>query len=122
MGRQKNNMYSSSPSDIPATYSMAGRDIEHGEKYSDDHFEYRHVSLPRSFKSQMPQGRLMTEQEWRGLGVAQSRGWNHFMIHRPEPHVLLFRRPKGTDSRTGKAPPNWNPPDELSEREKKMWL
>jgi hypothetical protein len=23
-------------------------------------------------------------------------------VHRPEPHVLLFRRPLGTDPRTGK--------------------
>ena len=26
------------------------------------------------------------------LGVQQSQGWVHYMIHEPEPHVLLFRR------------------------------
>ena len=64
----------------------------------------------------------MSEAEWRGIGVQQSRGWIHYMCHRPgtlrdpflpqkvpqkehsapthmyvspiaEPHVLLFRRP-----------------------------
>ncbi|KAI3380278.1 hypothetical protein SNEBB_007685, partial [Seison nebaliae] len=37
---------------------------------------------------------LMSEDEWRLLGVQQSRGWIHYMVHPPEPHVLLFRRPK----------------------------
>lgn len=35
----------------------------------------------------------MTETEWRNLGVQQSPGWVHYMVHAPEPHVLLFRRP-----------------------------
>ncbi|KAG0317419.1 hypothetical protein BGZ99_006309 [Dissophora globulifera] len=37
---------------------------------------------------------LMTEEEWRSLGVKQSQGWEHYMIHLPEPHVLLFKREK----------------------------
>lgn len=41
----------------------------------------------------------MTEMEWRALGVQQSRGWEHYALHRPEPHILLFRRPLGTVSR-----------------------
>ena len=49
----------------------------------------------------MPQGRLLTEPEWRALGVQQSRGWVHYATHRPEPHILLFRRPLGTDPVTG---------------------
>ena len=47
--------------------------------------------------------RLLTETEWRGLGVVQSRGWEHYAIYAPEPHILLFRRPLGTDPRTGKV-------------------
>ena len=35
----------------------------------------------------------MSEAEWRGLGVQQSQGWVHYLVHEPEPHVLLFRRP-----------------------------
>lgn len=29
--------------------------------------------------------------EWRALGVQQSRGWIHYAIHKPEPHIMLFR-------------------------------
>jgi cyclin-dependent kinase regulatory subunit CKS1 len=25
--------------------------------------------------------------------VQQSRGWVHYAMHKPEPHILLFRRP-----------------------------
>jgi cyclin-dependent kinase regulatory subunit CKS1 len=49
----------------------------------------------------LPKGRVMTEMEWRGIGVQQSRGWEHYAYHRPEPHILLFRRPLGTDPVSG---------------------
>lgn len=54
----------------------------------------------------MLRGELLTENEWRSLGIQQSRGWVHYAIHRPEPHILLFRRLIGTDPSTGKAPEN----------------
>merc|ERR1719240_2383512 len=37
--------------------------------------------------------RLMSEEEWRGIGIAQSPGWQHYEIFHKEPHILLFRRP-----------------------------
>ena len=39
------------------------------------------------------------------MGVQQSRGWVHYAIHRPEPHILLFRRPLGTDPQSGRVDP-----------------
>ncbi|EGD72842.1 CDC28 protein kinase regulatory subunit 1B [Salpingoeca rosetta] len=66
--------------------------IAYSNKYYDETHEYRHVFLPKELVGQVPQDRLMTETEWRNLGVQQSRGWIHYMIHRPEPHILLFRR------------------------------
>nr|DAD25930.1 TPA_asm: hypothetical protein HUJ06_027398 [Nelumbo nucifera] len=33
------------------------------------------------------------QNEWRAIGVQQSRGWVHYAIHRPEPCIMLFRRP-----------------------------
>ena len=33
----------------------------------------------------------LAQAEWRGLGVQQSRGWVHYAIHRPEPHIMLYR-------------------------------
>lgn len=79
-------------------------DIEYSAKYNDDKYEYRHVILPREMAKRLPKpARLLTEQEWRGIGVQQSRGWVHYEVHRPEPHILLFRRPLGTDPRTGRV-------------------
>lgn len=79
-------------------------DIEYSEKYADEDYEYRHVILPKHIAKTMTKGRLLLETEWRGLGVTQSRGWGHYAIHKPEPHILLFRRPNNTDPVTGLAP------------------
>lgn len=49
--------------------------------------------MPNDLARQVPKSHLMTETEWRNLGVQQSPGWVHYMLHAPEPHVLLFRRP-----------------------------
>ncbi|XP_076659241.1 cyclin-dependent kinases regulatory subunit [Halictus rubicundus] len=68
--------------------------IQYSEKYSDDKYEYRHVILPIELARHVPKTHLMSETEWRNLGVQQSPGWVHYMMHVPEPHVLLFRRPR----------------------------
>lgn len=34
--------------------------------------------------------------------MQQSRGWEHYALHRPEPHILLFRRPLGTVKKIAK--------------------
>ena len=80
--------------------------IEYSEKYYDEKNEYRHVILPRELAKQLPKNRLLNETEWRGIGVQQSRGWVHYAIHKPEPHILLFRRALGTDPTTGKVDPS----------------
>ncbi|KAH6793998.1 CDK-subunit 2 [Perilla frutescens var. hirtella] len=67
--------------------------IQYSEKYMDDTYEYRHVVLPPEVAKLLPKNRLLSENEWRAIGVQQSRGWVHYAIHRPEPHIMLFRRP-----------------------------
>lgn len=52
------------------------------------------VHVPKDIERDMPKGRLLTEAEWRALGVQQGPGWVHYDIHKPEPWILLFRRPK----------------------------
>jgi cyclin-dependent kinase regulatory subunit CKS1 len=49
------------------------------------------VILPKQIAKKLP-ARLLTETEWRALGVQQSPGWEHYERHDPEPHILLFRR------------------------------
>lgn len=82
--------------------------IMYSKRYSDDHYEYRyrplpletvlhvyrHVILPKQLAKYIPTSRLMEESEWRAIGVTQSPGWVHYMIHAPEPHILLFKRVK----------------------------
>ncbi len=55
---------------------------------------HRHVILPKQLAKYVPNNRLLSEDEWRSIGVQQSPGWIHYMIHNPEPHILLFRREK----------------------------
>lgn len=86
--------------------SSEKKEIEYSDKYEDSQYEYRHVILPKEVAKGLPMinkvPRLLSETEWRALGVQQSRGWVHYEIHRPEAHILLFRRPLGTDPLTGK--------------------
>jgi len=81
--------------------------IHYSDRYSDDHYEYRHVILPKPLFKLIPKSyfsddetgtlRLLADHEWRGIGIQQSLGWVHYEIHAPEPHVLLFRRAKDYD-------------------------
>jgi len=78
--------------------------IHYSDRYADDEYEYRHVILPKPLFKLIPKTyfnsddsgtlRLLSDAEWRGIGIQQSLGWVHYEIHAPEPHVLLFRRPK----------------------------
>jgi cyclin-dependent kinase regulatory subunit CKS1 len=99
--------------------------IHYSERYSDDDYEYRHVILPKPLLKLIPKQyfnpddsgvlRLLSEAEWRGIGITQSLGWEHYEVHgecswvstwivsnafvsAPEPHVLLFRRAKNFDA------------------------
>ena len=77
------------------------RNIQYSEKYADDLYEYRcanslvpidrchnpsccgrHVILPHDIARDCPKDRLLSEDEWRGIGVQQSRGWEHYAIHK----------------------------------------
>lgn len=68
--------------------------IFYSEPYESEDYIHRHVFLPKSLLKKIPKGRLLKEEEWRGLGIEQSEGWEHFMIYEPEPHILLFRKSK----------------------------
>ncbi|KAB7501050.1 Cyclin-dependent kinases regulatory subunit 1, partial [Armadillidium nasatum] len=44
---------------------------------------FRHVMLPKEIAKLVPKTHLMTETEWRALGVQQSPGWVHYLVHEP---------------------------------------
>lgn len=52
--------------------------------------------LPESYFDPSEPGvlRILTVKEWRDIGITQSMGWEHYEVHAPEPHILLFRREK----------------------------
>lgn len=70
--------------------SMAIHRIHYSDRYSDDHYEYRHVILPKPLLKLIPKElfdekegtlRLLSEAEWRGIGITQSLGWQHYEVH-----------------------------------------
>lgn len=68
--------------------------ISYSDRYEAEDYIFRHVKVPKELVKYIPKERLMLEDEWRGLGIQQSAGWEHYMLHKPEPHILLFRRKK----------------------------
>ena len=138
------------PARAPA-FEARSEDGLHASSHARSSLLRSHVILPKHIAKTAPKGRLLTDTEWRGIGVQQSRGWVHYSIHRcpppagsplpcamrhlvarsepgaaspplpcrmshptarsepalapaaarPEPHILLFRRPIGTDPTTG---------------------
>lgn len=52
-------------------------------------YAVRHVMLPKDIAKKVPKTHLMSETEWRNLGVQQSQGWVHYMIHQPGMCVCL---------------------------------
>lgn len=53
---------------------------------------FRHVVLPKEMVKLVPKNHLMSEQEWRGIGVQQSQGWIHYMTHQPGQYCLFFAK------------------------------
>ena len=45
--------------------------------------------LPKEIAKLVPKSHLMTEHEWRSIGVQQSQGWVHFLRHNPGIIVLV---------------------------------
>uniref|UniRef100_A0A8C5DG89 Cyclin-dependent kinases regulatory subunit n=1 Tax=Gouania willdenowi TaxID=441366 RepID=A0A8C5DG89_GOUWI len=54
---------------------MSHKQIYYSDKYDDEKYEYRHVMLPKDIAKRVPKTHLMSETEWRNLGVQQSQGW-----------------------------------------------
>ena len=74
--------------------------IHYSDRYTDDEYEYRHVILPKPLFKMIPKSyfnpddpgvlRLLSEAEWRGIGITQSLGWEHYEVHGILPLFYLF--------------------------------
>lgn len=79
---------------------MSKPEFNYSERYSDDKYTYRHIIVSGEARRRLPLKRfggginLMTEDELVKFGIRQSSGWTHYASHKPEPWVLLFRRPR----------------------------
>jgi cyclin-dependent kinase regulatory subunit CKS1 len=77
---------------------MPVKEIFYSDTYKDDLYEYRHVILPPEQTQIIPRTHLLTETEWRNLGMRKkktnliennflglqmSAGWIHYMHHNP---------------------------------------
>ena len=93
--------------------------MEYSEKYEDDIYEYKHVILPKEKYKQIKDKKgCLTQDEWINLGVQQSLGWVNYARYAGEPHILLFRRVKGTDLLNGEVSRDLKKKIEKYEREK----
>ncbi|KAK6747490.1 hypothetical protein RB195_000599 [Necator americanus] len=90
---------------LKTAMTTGSNDFYYSNKYEDDEYEYRHVHVTKEVAKLIPKNRLMSETEWRSLGIQQSPGWVHYMIHGPERHVLLFRRPLPNKQNIAGKPP-----------------
>jgi len=84
----------------------------YSERYYDDAFEYRHVILTKECLAKArgfltSSDSLLTDRQWRQSGIQMSAGWVHYLTHKPEPHVMCFRRAKDTNPATGLPPQGW---------------
>lgn len=91
--------------DVPAYFADSRESIYYSPTYRDEEYEYRHVILPNgrnlSEFRRSPLGkheRLLSETEWRAVGLQMSPGWQHYGNHAPEPEIMLFRRKINRDN------------------------
>lgn len=97
-------------------------EIEYSDHYEDEVYEYRHVILTKAAYAKIKGKGLLEESEWRALGIKQTKGWVHYTYFFPEPNVLLFRRPLGTDPQTGNFPAEMGPLIEDYDKKKRQNL
>jgi len=67
---------------------------QYSPRYSCDGTIYRHVIVEGCAPSPIKAKRLMSEDEWRELGICQSEGWEHYgYSHCDEKYpTLLFKK------------------------------
>ncbi|KAI8354791.1 regulatory subunit of cyclin-dependent kinase [Mortierella sp. GBAus27b] len=85
-------------------YDKCAEHYRFGAIYRDATYEFRNVTLPRKMlrwvqpdlklnpDSHTHTLKLLSEEQWRHLGIRMSTGWENYARHDPEPHVLMFRR------------------------------
>lgn len=68
-------------------------EIRYSDRYIAGDFEYTSVILPKSFLPKVQGRKVLSNSEIRDFGVQISTNWVNYVVHEPEPHVILLRRP-----------------------------
>ena len=96
---------------LPRDYRQcyAGSDgSQQGNLEASQHVSVSEIRRPAAGMHGQIGQRLLSEDEWRhGLGLKMTPGWQHYLVFGPEPNVLMFRRPLGTDLCTGEQTPSY---------------
>lgn len=83
--------------------------ITYSPRYTDDNnvYEYRWVKVPREvliqFLSNHRRGALLSEAEWRALGLRMSRGWEHIDFFGSDQLTWVFRRRLDRETKTSSS-------------------
>ena len=83
-------------------------EMEYSDKYRDECYEYRHIILTKKQAKMIRDiPGLIPEEIWRGqFNIQVTKGWKNYCRYPGEPHIILLRRPIGTDPSTGIVPEN----------------
>ena len=69
--------------------------IMYSPPYEDAHYQYRHVFLPQCWKELAPQinvKRLLSEEEWRAIGITMSKGWTVTIFFYQTEKTTFFKK------------------------------
>lgn len=87
--------------DMETVHTFSDKDLPrsnmYSEKYTDDTYAYRIVSLGKEAYYKLTKlygygiDKLLTEDEWRNIGVQQAPGWDH-IYSTDRGSVMIFRR------------------------------
>eukprot|EP00494_Astrolonche_serrata_P004418 UN04431 len=89
---------------------MVNDTILYGRVRQDDFFLYREVVVPEWLGIQLSNNYLLSEPEWRAIGIQMSQGWMNYDLS-DECTILKFRKAHGTEP-NGSFTNGWTPPNE----------
>ena len=67
-------------------------EIKYSDKYYALDYEYTSVILPKRYLPQVSGRKLLSFDQIKLLGIEISPEWENYLVHEPEPHVILLRR------------------------------
>ncbi len=67
-------------------------EIKYSDKYYALDYEYTSVILPKKYLPYVSEKKTLNFEQMKSLGIEISPDWENYLVHEPEPHVILLRR------------------------------